>query len=117
MPSLFRFLTVVAVIGGPVAAPLLAVGQGLGNGLLSVASGVLPLQVFGDDRYAERQALLLTPARFLQAAAPAAYAIALDASVGVALLLSATVCLGMLASTYGLVRRGDPAGPGLEAQP
>ncbi len=97
---------VFAIVGGPAAAPLLAVGQGLGNGLLSVASGVLPLEIFGDERYAERQALLLTPARFLQAGAPAVYALALDVSVGMALLLSVTTCLAMLASTYGLVRRG-----------
>lgn len=96
---------VFAVVGGPTVAPLLAVGQGLGNGLLSVASGVLPLQIFGEERYAERQALLLTPARFMQAGAPPAYALALDVSVGAALLLSASICLGMLASTYGLVRR------------
>ena len=55
----------MAVAGGSRLAPLLAVGQGLGNGLLSVASGVLPLHVFGPDRYAVRQALLLTPARYL----------------------------------------------------
>lgn len=95
----------VALVGGPITAPLLAVGQGLGNGLLSVASGVLPLQVFGADRYAERQALLLTPARFLQAGAPAAYALALDVSVATALLLSVTICLGMVALTCGLARQ------------
>lgn len=87
---------------GPAAAPALAIGQGAGNGLLSVASGVLPLQVFGPDRYAERQALLLTPARFLQAAAPAAYALALDVSMITALVLSGTICLAMLALTFGL---------------
>lgn len=89
-------------LSGPVAAPLLAIGQGAGNGLLSVASGVLPLQIFGPERYAIRQALLLTPARYLQAAAPAAYAWALDGSVTAALLLSSALCLGMLALTFGL---------------
>ena len=87
---------------GPAAAPALAIGQGAGNGLLSVASGVLPLQVFGPDRYAERQALLLTPARFMQAAAPAAYALALDVSTITALALSGSLCLVMLALTFGL---------------
>lgn len=87
---------------GRVAAPALAIGQGAGNGMLSVASGVLPLQVFGTDRYAERQALLLTPARFLQAAAPAAYALALNVSMAAALVLSGAICLIMLAMTFGL---------------
>lgn len=88
--------------GGARLAPLLAVGQGAGNGLLSVASGVLPLHVFGPDRYAVRQAMILTPARYLQAAAPAAYALALDVSPGVALAASSLVCLLMFALTFGL---------------
>lgn len=92
----------LAAWGGARLAPLLAVGQGAGNGLLSVAAGVLPLHVFGPERYAARQALLLTPARCLQALAPAAYAIALDASPGVALAASSLVCLAMCALTFGL---------------
>ncbi|MFN3669348.1 MAG: MFS transporter [Brevundimonas sp.] len=97
----------LAAWGGARLAPLLAVGQGAGNGLLSVATGVLPLHVFGADRYAARQALLLTPARWLQAVAPAAYALALDASPGVALAASSLVCLAMCALTFGL-RPTDP---------
>lgn len=92
----------LAAWGGARLAPLLAVGQGAGNGLLSVASGVLPLHVFGPERYAARQALLLTPARYLQAVAPAAYALALDASPGVALAASGLICLAMFALTFGL---------------
>jgi MFS family permease len=101
--SLFHPLgAVLALIGGARLAPMLAVGQGLGNGLLSVASGVLPLHVFGPDRYAVRQALVLTPARYLQAAAPAAYALAVEVSPAAALTLSGLVCLGMFAMTLGL---------------
>lgn len=91
-----------ALIGGVRFAPMLAIGQGAGNGLLSVASGVLPLRVFGPDRYAVRQAMLLTPARYLQAAAPAAYALALDVSVTLALLLSGGLCLLIFSLSYGL---------------
>ena len=101
--SLFHPLgAATAVAGGAAFAPLLAVGQGLGNGLLSVASGVLPLHVFGPDRYAVRQALVLTPARYLQALAPAAYAVAVEVSPMAALGLSSLVCLGMFAMTLGL---------------
>ncbi|WP_332678325.1 MFS transporter [Brevundimonas sp.] len=92
----------IASVGGPRLAAAIAVGQGAGNGLLSVASGVLPLHVFGPDRYAVRQAMILTPARYLQAAAPAAYALALDASAGFALAASSAVCLVMFALTFGL---------------
>ncbi|MBL7372948.1 MFS transporter, partial [Escherichia coli] len=78
----------LAVLLGAVGAPLAAVGQGLANGFLSVASGALPLKVFGAERYGMRQALILTPARYVQAAAPAVYALALNVSPGVALGLS-----------------------------
>ena len=103
-----------ALWGGTRVAAALAIGQGVGNGLLSVASGTLPLHVFGPERYAVRQALLLTPARYVQAAAPAAYALALDLSLGAALALSSSVCLLMLALTLGLRPKGggvsDPPG-------
>lgn len=95
-----------ALLGGVKFAPLLAVGQGLGNGLLSVASGVLSLRIFGPERYAVRQAMLLTPARYLQAAAPAAYAIALVRSTALALILSGGLCLVMLVLSIGLNRGG-----------
>ena len=76
-----------------------------GNGLLSVASGVLPLQIYGSDRYAVRQAMVLTPARYLQALAPATFALALDTSVALALVLSSVVCLAMLPLTLGLMSK------------
>lgn len=95
-----------ASIGGVRFAPILAIGQGAGNGLLSVASGVLPLRVFGPERYAVRQAMLLTPARYLQASAPAAYALALDVSVTLALLLSGGLCLLMFGLSFGLHEGG-----------
>lgn len=92
----------VATLGGSRFAAAVAVGQGAGNGLLAIAAGVLPLHVFGPDRYAVRQAMVLMPARYLQAAAPAAYAMALDASPLLALALSSAVCLAMFALTFGL---------------
>ncbi|WP_453977294.1 MFS transporter [Brevundimonas sp. Marseille-Q4549] len=92
----------IASVAGPMAAPAVAIGQGLGNGLLSVASGVLPLTVFGPDRYARRQALLLTPARYFQAAAPLAYAVAMDVSPYVALAAGSLVCLALFVLTFGL---------------
>jgi hypothetical protein len=92
----------LAWLGGARLAPFLAVGQGMGNGFLSVASGVLPLHVFGPDRYAVRQALVLTPARYLQALAPAAYALAIEVSPLAALTASTLLCLGVFALTLGL---------------
>lgn len=103
LAALFHpFGALVAVLGGARFAAAVAVGQGAGNGLLSIAAGVLPLHVFGPDRYAVRQAMVLMPARYLQAAAPAAYAVALDASPLLALALSSAVCLLMFGLTFGL---------------
>src|SRR5262249_62349887 len=48
----------VLLVGAP-AAPLLALGQGAGNGILSASTGVLPLEIFGKDGYASRNALIL----------------------------------------------------------
>jgi len=92
----------VASIGGARFAPAVAIGQGAGNGLISVASGVLPLHVFGSERYAVRQAMILTPARYVQAAAPAVYALALDVSPGAAMAATSLICLAMFALTFGL---------------
>ena len=96
---------VVAYLGGKGLAGAVALGQGAGNGLLSVASGVLPLHLFGKENYATRQALILTPARFLQAAAPLSYGVLLDRSAGLALLASSLVCGLMFAMTFRLERR------------
>lgn len=98
----------MATLFGTVGAPAVAIGQGMGNGFLSVASGALPLKVFGAERYGMRQALILTPARYVQAAAPAAYALAMDASPGVALAVSSVICLGMFALSFSF-REGSPA--------
>lgn len=98
----------IATLFGTVGAPAVAIGQGMGNGFLSVASGALPLKVFGVERYGMRQALILTPARYVQAAAPAAYALAMDASPGVALAVSSAICLGMFALSFSF-REGSSA--------
>ena len=108
MASLFNPLGVaVALIGGKAAAVAVAIGQGAGNGLLSVASGVLPLHVFGKANYGSRQVAMLLPARFVQAFAPVSFAMALNQSTGLALGLSCGVCLLMCAMTFGLRTRQE----------
>ena len=96
----------MAALGlGTPAAFAVALGQGIGNGLLSVASGVLPLVLYGPDRSGERQARMLMPARFVQAAAPALYGLALGHSAALALMLSTAICGVMFAMTLGLRSR------------
>ncbi|RAK61314.1 MFS transporter [Phenylobacterium hankyongense] len=94
---------------GPVAAPALALGQGGGNGMLTVAKGVLPLTLFGAENYGYRSALLSTPARYAQVAGPAVFGLALDQSARLALIGSSAVCLFMFAMTLGLARGGETA--------
>jgi hypothetical protein len=93
---------------GAAAAPAFVVAQGLGNGALGVAAGVLPLTVFGREHYGYRSALLYTPARFIQAAGPALYGLALDRSPAAALALSSGACVLAFAMTFGLAPERQP---------
>ena len=94
----------VLLLGAP-AAPLLSVGQGAGNGILSASTGVLPLAIFGKEGYASRNARLLLPARLLQSAGPAVYGFALAQSIASALMLSTLICIVMFLMTFGLEAR------------
>lgn len=93
---------------GAKAAPLMALGQGGGNGMITVAKGVLPLTLFGTANYGYRSALLSRPALVLQVAGPALYGVALAESATLALALSSGLCLVMFAMTFGLQTRPKP---------
>lgn len=87
------------MLAGAPAGALFALLHGVGNGVLTIAKGVLPLVLFGPQGYALRQGLLMVPARFAQALAPLAFALALDHWGGQALWLSTAlglICLGAL---------------------
>ncbi len=96
------------LVAGPLAAPALALGQGAGNGMLTVAKGVLPLNLFGRRGYAYRSALLSRPAQIAQIGGPAIYGLALERSPQFALGLSSLLCLVMFAMTFGLDRAARP---------
>ncbi|MDT7950000.1 MAG: MFS transporter [Acetobacteraceae bacterium] len=86
----------LALVGAP-AALVFTLLHGAGNGMLTIARGILPLALFGPDRYGARAGLLAAPARFGQAAAPLLFGLLLDrAGLFPALLLSFT--LGTLAT-------------------
>ena len=86
----------------------MALGQGGGNGMITVAKGVLPLTLFGTANYGYRSALLSRPALVLQVAGPALYGVALAESATLALALSSGLCLVMFAMTFGLQTRPKP---------
>ncbi|WP_240791071.1 MFS transporter [Roseomonas sp. AR75] len=79
---------------GPVAAPAFTVLHGMGNGIMTIVKGTLPLAIFGPVGYGARQGLLSAPSRFLQALSPFAFGLLLErASVGAALALTSGLCL------------------------
>jgi MFS family permease len=79
----------VLLLAGGIAAPVFAVLHGMGNGVMTIVKGTLPLAVFGPVGYGARQGLLAAPSRFLQALAPVAFGLLLErAGVGVALAVT-----------------------------
>jgi len=59
-------------LGGPMAAPFVVL-HGAGNGIQTIVRGTLPLAVFGPAGYGARQGLVVAPARFMGALAPALF--------------------------------------------
>ena len=75
---------------GAPAAPVFTLAHGGGNGVITIATGTLPLALFGAGGFGLRQGLLMMPARFLQAFAPFLFD-----------LLLSGIGLGALAVTAG----------------
>jgi MFS family permease len=91
-------VAVLALFGG-LAAPVFVVLHGMGNGVLTIAKGTLPLAVFGPAGYGARQGLLSAPSRLMQAAAPFLFGLVMErAGVQVALALTTTCSLLALAA-------------------
>jgi hypothetical protein len=79
--------------------------HGVGNGMITIAKGTLPLALFGPHGYDLRSGLLSAPARILQSAAPFLFGLLLD-RVGIgAVSLSAGLCLAAFGSLF-LLRPG-----------
>lgn len=96
-------------LGGPLGAWLFAVMHGMGNGILTIAKGTLPLVVFGAAGYGERQGWLMAPARISQAFAPVLFGLAMARWGGHALWLTAGLGLLALALLQGLALRMRPS--------
>ncbi|WP_183739988.1 arsenite efflux MFS transporter ArsK [Rhizobium sp. BK196] len=79
-----------------VGAMLFAIIFGMGNGLLSIASGTLPLQLFGSDGYGKLQGRMMAARLILSALAPFVLAFGM-ATIGITPSLSITAALGGLA--------------------
>ncbi|ANY61865.1 hypothetical protein MA05_06835 [Comamonas aquatica] len=106
-----RLATVLHPVGaalllllGPPGALLFGVLHGAGNGMLTIARGTLPLQLFGPQGYGHRQGLLQGPARVAQALAPWLFGVALAQWQGQALWLSGALGLLSVAALLVLSR-------------
>jgi MFS family permease len=101
---------VLAVFGGA-AAPAMAYSllHGAGNGLITIVRGTLPLALFGQAGYGERQGMIAVLARAMQAAAPFSYAWVLY-GVGprAAIALTAVLSLAALGALLALRPSADP---------
>ncbi|MDO9073078.1 MAG: MFS transporter [Rubrivivax sp.] len=97
---------------GPLGALPFAVVHGLGNGLVTIVRGTLPLALFGAAGYGARQGWLTMPARLLGALAPWLFGLALARWGLGALGLSAALAL---AAFGGLVLLRLPSEAGRPA--
>lgn len=83
---------ILLAVGAP-AAPIFTVVHGAGNGVMTIANGTLPLQLFGAGGYGLRQGILMMPARLLQSGAPFLFDVLLS-HLGTAALV-ATAAFGI----------------------
>jgi MFS family permease len=103
----------MSVLGAVGAAPF-ALLHGLGNGILTITKGTLPLALFGPQGYGQRQGRLMLPARVAAAAAPLAFGLVLERWGARSLWLSGALGLAAWAALAWLPASGSGAdtGPG-----
>jgi len=80
------------LFGGPWLAAPCSMLHGVGNGILTIARGTVPLAVFGPENYGYRLGLLGAPARMAQAGAHARFRRADDRYGAGALYASSLLC-------------------------
>lgn len=85
---------VIAVTGGGgLAASAFAVLHGMGNGVLTIARGTVPLALYGPQGYGYRLGLLGLPSRFLSAGAPLVFSLLIDRLGAGVLVVTSGLCL------------------------
>jgi len=92
------------LLAGAPAAMLFALLHGLGNGIMTIAKGTLPLVLFGAQGYGARQGWIAMPARVAQAAAPFVFGLALQRWGTGTLWLSAALVLSAFGALWLLPR-------------
>ncbi|GGC80557.1 MFS transporter [Vreelandella lutescens] len=97
--------TLLTLFGMPAAG--FALLHGAGNGMMTIASGTLPLALFGSNGFGRRQGLIMVPARTLQALAPLLFGLMIDQWGAGALWLTSLL---MLVATLVLLSIRVPRG-------
>lgn len=87
-------------VAGASAASAFAILHGLGNGILTIAIGTLPLKVFGAQGYGQRQGWLMVPARILQAGSPYLFGLAVASWGSQALWLSSLLAISAFVALW-----------------
>ena len=93
------------IFGGPVGMLFTSL-HGIGNGILTIAKGTLPLAIFGPVGYGARQGYIMAPSRFAQAAAPFVFGLLIDDYGQYAILL--TIVLGLVTFAALMMLRHRP---------
>jgi MFS family permease len=110
--SLHPIGAAVLAVMGPPGATLFVVLFGAGNGLLTIASGTVPLALFGPLGYGERTGLITAPARAAQAFAPVVFGLLLDRMGVSVIFVSAGLCVAALGALLCLSASPAPAAQG-----
>jgi predicted MFS family arabinose efflux permease len=99
----------ILALAGGAASSVFAIFFGLGNGILTIARGTLPLAIFGPKNYGYRLGIIGAPARMAQAAAPLAFGLLIDTMGSRVLIVSSALSLSALLAL--LLLRPEPAAP------
>jgi len=98
---------ILAVAGGA-ASSAFAIFFGLGNGILTIARGTLPLAIFGPRNYGYRLGLVGAPARMAQAAAPLLFGLLIDTMGSRVLIVSSALSLAAFLALCLLRQKPTP---------
>lgn len=90
---------------GPPAALAFGMIHGVGNGLLTISRGALPLALFGAKGYGQLQGWLMAPGRIMQAFTPWWFGLALAHWQGQALWLTTALSVLGLVAVWFLHKR------------
>jgi predicted MFS family arabinose efflux permease len=99
----------ILAIAGGAAASAFSIFFGLGNGILTIARGTLPLAIFGPKNYGYRLGLIGAPARMAQAAAPLAFGLLIDVMGSRILIVSSALSLSALLALCLLRQKPVPS--------